>query len=68
MVNLTQKQIAKLAEIRRIDDLHANGFGSMKVNQGNPACKVKAYKEHGLTFEEGEAITWGFILKEMEDE
>lgn len=53
--------IQEIGEARRTDDLHANGFGSMKVYQDSPVSKCAVYAKHGLDYTQGEAIGWAYI-------
>lgn len=55
------KTIKEIGEARRTHDLYANGFGSKDVYQKSPICKHDVYTKHGLTFAQGEAISWAYI-------
>lgn len=61
--NLPIQVIREIGEARRIDDLHANSFGSYKAPTESPISKVSVYKKYDLTFDEGESIGWAWICE-----
>jgi len=58
--NLPAEAIAEIAAARSAHDCHENAFGGTAI-MDSPVCKFKAYKKHGVTFEQGEAIGWAYI-------